>query len=534
MLMNERTNMIQIYLTLNGLDLQIETSSRDILYKIKDHFSYMVPGAMWTPQYKAGAWDGKICLFNTTHRRLPYGFLFELIDLLKRNNCEVKAEDAVKKLFGDKSFNPDDVNYDLLFYPRYYQKDAIEKALKYKSGLIISPTASGKSVCISYVISHLIRNEKIQRALIIVPTTSLVVQFYEQMIEYKIPEELVGKFYADSKDWDKPILISTWQSLTVESEKTRKSEISSIRKSLRKKSIKKDEKAKLTERLNTITSDEYIENVNRLDAQRESLLKSIDAVIVDEVQTAKSKMVSSLLRKTTNAEYRLGFTGTLPEATIDTQQIKSYLGPVIVEYGVDELTQAGFVNPCNVNIINIEYDKAPKGKLNEIKDQLFESDFRNDVLCSLVESPQNYLFLVSRIEKEGKPLERLLKERFPDYQIKFLNSSISVNEREIWRKKCMNEDKIILIAIYSLFQAGIDMPGLQNVVLASSYKSKVRILQSIGRSLRKNTDKGTSQIFDICDKTRYLTQHSRKRIEFYENERFNITRHKFKEGEMIS
>lgn len=526
--------MTQVHLTLQGLDIQIECSSRDLLMIIKDHFSYYVEGYRFMKEYKCGAWDGKIRLFNTSFRRLPYGLLFELLKLLKKNKCEVTADDNIKNLFGDSTFDPNQIEYNLLFQPRYYQKDAIEQALKYKCGSVVIPTAGGKSVCIAYIINELLNKNKINKALIIVPTTSLVVQFYEQMIAYKIPKEKVGKFYAESKDWDAPILISTWQSLTVDNENLRKTEVKNIRKSLKKKSIKKDEKKKLTDRLKLITSSDYIENVRLINERKDDLLKSIDAVIVDEVQTAKSKMVSSLLRRTINAKYRLGFTGTLPEYILDTQQIKSYLGPVIVNYTVDELTKAGFVNPCDVNIITIKYENTIKGKLNEIKDQLFENDFRNNVIASLVTPPENYLFLVSRIEKEGKPLERLLKDRYPDYEVKFLNSSVTVSEREIWRKRCINEDKIILIAIYSLFQAGIDIPGLQNVVLASSYKSKVRILQSIGRSLRKNTDKGTSQIFDICDKTKYMMQHARKRIEMYENEGFNIKHQNFVEGQLLT
>ena len=523
-----------IYLTLEGLNIKIDTTDRTSLVLIKNHFTYKVPECKFMPLYKSGVWDGKICLFDTVHRKLPYGLLFDLIKVLKIGRQEISASDEMKLLFKDKSFNKDDIKWDLKYQPRYYQKEIIEKALLFKKGLLISPTASGKSICIAYIINELIRKKKTKKSLIVVPTTSLIWQFYDHMIEYGIDENLIGKFYADSKDWDKPVLISTWQSLTVNNENLRKSEMRSIKKELKKKKISEEDKEKFQNRLKILMADDYIKNVKRLNEQRSDLLESIDTIIVDEVQIGKSKMVSELLQKCYNAHYRYGFTGTLQESILDINQIKSYLGPIIKEYSVNELTKNGFVNPCNVNIINIQYKQSIKGKINEVKDILFENEFRNNLLCSLIKPPQNYLFLVSRIEKEGIILEKLFKERFPDYEVKFINSNIPVQEREKWRLKCKNEEKIILVAIYSIFQAGVDIDTLQNVVLVSSFKSKVRILQSIGRSLRKAQTKGTSQIFDIVDRNnKYLPAHARERIRLYENEQFNITYHNYKEGEVI-
>lgn len=496
---------------------------------VKERFSFHVPGYYFMPHYKAGKWDGTVKIFDYKNRLLPYGLLFDLIKFLKKKKYEVSASDELKNLFGLKEDYT--IDYDLKFQPREYQDDIIKKSIRYKKGLFVSPTASGKSIMISYVIHNLMKNNFVKRSIIVVPTTSLILQFYGDLIDYGMDENLLGKFYADEKDWDKPILISTWQSLTYDNEKIRKSEIKNLVKELKKKKLKEEDRVKFKKRLDFIRSNEYIQNVKDLMTVRKDLLESMDCVIVDEVQTAKSTEVSGLMQKIHNADWRFGCTGTLPKSALDQCNIKSFLGPVIVKYGVKELTELGYLNKCEIHRISIDYRRPFKGTLNEIKDQLFENKYRQYVLNTLVKTNEehNMLFLVNRIEKEGNVLEEQLKERFPDYQIKFIKGSVKAKDREVWRKKCNNEEKVILIANYSLFQAGINIPTLSRIVLASSFKGEVRILQSIGRSLRTSDNKKTSIIYDICDNVKYMTKHGNERLKIYEEEEFEIKNINFKE-----
>lgn len=513
-----------IYLTLyNKLWIRIETTELKALEQIKENFSYFVDGYFFMKKYRSGVWDGKIHVFDYKNRLLPYGLLFDLIKLLKKNRYEVKVSSEVKSLFG----NGNDINMscNLKFDPRYYQNEIIKECIRYKKGLFISPTASGKSFCITCIIDILQKNSLIDRSLIIVPTTNLIEQFYSDMLDYGIDENLLGRFYADAKDWDKPVLISTWQSLSYNNEKIRKNEVLKLRKEIKKKTISEEERETYKDRLNVINSVDYKKRVQELMEYRINLLQEIDCVIVDECQGAKSTEVLELMKKTSNAEYRFGCTGTIPDSKLDIANIKSFIGPIIRRYSVRELTDAGFLNNCSIEIYNLCYEDKITGKINEVKEQLFNNQFRKNVIYDVVEKNEgeNILILVGLVEKEGKVLERDLKERFPDKQVKFIHGKIKTKEREEWRQKCIKENNVILIAIYQLFQQGINIPNLSCIILGSSYKAKIRTLQSIGRALRKPDGKKKSKIIDLVDHSnKFLPKHAQERMKFYEKEEFEI------------
>ncbi len=522
-----------IYLSLyNKLYIKIDTDDDKILDIIKREFSYYVENYYFMPRYKSGVWDGKIHLFDFKKRLLPFGLLFDLIKLLKNRKCEIKASDEVKSLFGNKqNIEP---TYDLKFEPRYYQDELIKECLRHKKGLFISPTASGKSYTISCLINELVKNNLIKKSLIIVPTTSLVFQFYDDMIEYGINEDRIGKFYADEKDWNKPILISTWQSLAHNNEKLRKTEVKNLKKELKKKSITEEEKEKAQNRYNTITSQEYMRRIKEFMDYKYDLMESIDCVIVDECQGLKSNELLNLMRNVKNAEWRFGCTGTIPTSKIDINNIKSFIGPILKRYTVRELTDAGYLNECVIDIHNLYYENKITGNLNEIKDEIFSKSFRKSVVYNILNSigDENALVLVGRIEKEGIILEDYLKKRFPDKQIKFIHGKIKPKEREKWRQKCINEDNIILIAVYQLFQQGINIPNLSYVIFGSSYKAKIRTLQSIGRSLRISKGKKKSHIIDIVDHSnKYLPKHAKERMSYYVDEEFEINKSDIYESE---
>jgi superfamily II DNA or RNA helicase len=166
---------------------------------------------------------------------------------------------------------------------------------------------------------------------------------------------------------------------------------------------------------------------------RQNLLESIDCVVIDEVQIAKSIEVKGLMEKINNAEWKFGCTGTLPQSRLDTCQIKSFIGPVIKKYNVKELTEGGFLNKCEINRYLISYRNALKGTLSEVKDQLFENKYRQYIFNNIVKDNEgkNILFLVDRIEKEGKVLEKHLVENFPNHQIKYIHGKIKATDREI-------------------------------------------------------------------------------------------------------
>lgn len=520
-----------VYLTLyNKLWIKIESDSRECMEFIKDRFTFHVPGYIFMPLYKAGKWDGTTKLFDYKNRLLPYGLLFDLVKWLKKGGYDIKADDELKNMFG--SVDLPDIKYNLKYKPRYYQDDIIKSCINFRKGIFTSPTASGKSIIISYIINFLHESNISSKSLIVVPTTSLILQFHSDLLDYGMDVNMLGKFYADEKDWDKPILISTWQSLTYDNEKLRKSEIANLVNELKRKSLKRGDRDKFKTRLDFLRSKEYIQNVKDLMNVRQNLLSSVDCAIVDEVQTAKSTEVGGLMRKLDNADYRLGCTGTIPNSKLDQCNIKSFIGPIIKRYTVKELTDAGYLNKCEIHRIIIKYKKPLKGNLSEIKQQLFESKFRQNVFNNIIKEDKgnNVLFLVNNIEKEGKVLENNLKEAFPDKQIKYIHGKVKAKEREEWRLKCEQHTDILIIATYSLFQAGINIPSLNRIFLASSFKGEVRILQSIGRALRTKEDKSTSIIYDICDNVKYLIKQANTRKHIYETEEFEVKDITVKEG----
>lgn len=224
----------------------------------------------------------------------------------------------------------------------------------------------------------------------------------------------------------------------------------------------------------------------------------------------------------------------MPQSKIDMANIKSYIGPVLRRYTVKELTDNKYLNPCTIHICNLYYNKKFLGKLDEVKDQVFENEFRKQFISDTISNVgnENFLILVGRVEKEGMALEHYLTEQFPEKQIKFIHGKIKTKDREYWRQKCIHEDNVILIAVYQLFQQGINIPNLSYVMFGSSYKAKIRTLQSIGRSLRKSEGKKESVIIDIVDNNnKYLPKQAKERMKYYETEEFDIVENDYIESE---
>ena len=483
--------MINLKLYKNNL-IQIDTKDIGFLYEVKSYFTEFVDGYTWMPLYKAGQWDGTVSVFNVNNRTFPFGLLFDFIKFWKQDYdfMPLTIDDDIKKLFkGDTNLTQ---TFDLKYKPRPYQQECIEAAIKNRSSIFVSGTGSGKSLVLSYIWKILNDNDIIQNVILVVPTINLVTQFKNDMIDYGIDSSIIGQVYGDVKEWNKKIVISTWQTLH--------------------------------------------NNLNQLEM--------FDAIFVDEVHQLKADSLGEILQQCSHMLYRVGCSGTLPENRLDMLNIKSYLGPVVKHITVPYLVKHGYLSECDVKIYNISYKNSIKHKTdiegnqvklnyNEVKDIVFEKPFRLNVIGNIIKSigDDNILLLVGKIEKEGKLLEDYLHncDEFKDHQIKFMYSKIKADEREMWRHKCINEDKIILIAVYQLFQLGINIPNLNHIILASSNKSKIRTLQSIGRSLRKNGgDRAT--IYDIVDGSNtFLPKHAKERLRFYKQEQFNIDTIELKE-----
>lgn len=467
------------------LHVRIDTEDWDYLKSVKEYFSHYVEGYKFMDAYKVGRWDGKVSIFNGVNRTIPYGNTLDLLKFHKKewSSTPYTLSSEVKSLF--VGINPD-YTKNLKFIPHEYQDDCISSCLKTGKGIIRSATASGKSLMISYVIKSLWEKQLINKSIIIVPSIGLVTQFYEDMSDYGIDMSLVGRVGDTWKEWDNPVVISTWQSLQ-----------------------------NVPERMN-----------------------DMDCVIVDEVHGAKATVLGTLLQQSPNSKWRFGFTGTMPYQELECLQVKSYLGPVLKEYSASKLAKMGYVAEAFIKMIHIDYKVNPPSKstYNEVKDWVFNDPYRQGIIKDIIlNSDGNMLILVGKVKDEGDLLKNLLieDENFSDYEIEFLSGRDSGTEREKWRKYMDEKDKkIILIATFAIFQQGINIKSLRHLILASPFKSKIRVLQSIGRTLRLHADKDNgATVWDICDNVKHLNKHSDIRLRHYNIEQFDVTEYNVMEGQ---
>jgi superfamily II DNA or RNA helicase len=244
--------------------------------------------------------------------------------------------------------------------------------------------------------------------------------------------------------------------------------------------------------------------------------------------------MKNLLSNSTNARYRLGFTGTMHSHDLDNWNTKSYLGPVIREYSSGFLAEQGYVSKCVVNVLNVEYKTEFEGDYHTIRDEVFRNDYRLKMIKHLAkELDHNVLLLVDKVEKEGDFLKDYLKDI--GKEVVFLSGRDDIDVREKWRFECMKRDNICLIATYGIFQAGINIPNLKYIIFASPFKAKIRVLQSIGRALRKyaNKEEG-AQIYDIADQVKFFNKYGIIRIRHYDAEEFEVKESVIFEGDDIS
>jgi superfamily II DNA or RNA helicase len=464
------------------LYIQVLTSDRHELSTIKEYFTAYVDGFRFMPAYQDGRWDGRVSLFNGINRTIPYGLLTDLLACVKKNNFDLKVDPDVIGLF--KLIKEPKITENLSILPRDYQEDCILTLLKYGKGIIRSTTGSGKSLIIAYIINELKRLGKIKKSLIIVPTTSLVLQFYNDLIEYGFDEKNLGRVYEKYKEFEPPIVISTWQSLM----------------------------------------------------RRHTVLPMFDSFFCDEVHINKANgnEVKKILSCCTNAFIRTGFTGTLPENKLEILNVKSFIGPVLKEYLAADLAEKGYISTCNVHAINIKYDLKYSGEYNDIKDAVFQNTFRLDLIKHIIKIINgNVLVLVGKVEKEGKLLKEYLSIHSDiGREIVFIYGKTKVEEREFWRKELEVRKNIVLIATYPIIQMGVNIPSLKYIIFAAPFKSKIRILQSVGRSLRLHAEKiNGSHVFDLIDNCKHLYQHGDKRVRYYYTEGFKVNEYNIKEND---
>ena len=468
----------------NEVYLNVEAEPH-VYYELADQFTFEVPGAKFSPAYKNKYWDGKIRLFNTQTKQIYVGLLDKVIQFCADHNYTYAFQPS--KFYGlpfevNEQISPEGVKDYMQaickIKPRSYQVEGVYDALRHNRKLLISPTASGKSLMIYSIVRYFV--ERKQNTLIIVPTTSLVEQMYKDFADYGWDVgSFCHKIYAGKeRETDSQVIITTWQS---------------IYKLPRK----------------------YFERFS--------------VVVGDEAHQFKSKSLISIMTKLDHAKYRFGFTGTLDGTQTHKWVLEGLFGPSYKIIGTKDLMTKGHVAKLDINILLL---KHPPQKFETFEDEIqfiIGNDKRNNFIRNLaLDLKGNTLILFSRVEGHGRVLFDLINNNILEQrQTFFVHGGVDAEDRENVREITERENNAIIVASYGTFSTGINIKNLHNVIFASPSKSRIRNLQSIGRVLRKGNNKTKATLYDIADdatyksRRNYTLNHLIERIKIYNYEKFN-------------
>jgi len=456
-----------------------------ILYELQPYFTFEVESAKFMSQYRSRHWDGKIRLLSTHTGEIYAGLLDKIIDKISLHNYQYEFKE--NKFYG-KPFEIDQgISYEGVkdymksicsHSPREYQVEGVYDALRHNRKLLISPTASGKSLMIYSLVRYYV--DKGQKILLVVPTTSLVEQMYKDFEDYGWDaESYCHKIYSGrEKTNEHPVTITTWQS------------------------------------------------VYKLER---SFFEEYNCIIGDEAHLFKSKSLIEIMTKLHHAKYRFGFTGTLDGTQTHKWVLEGLFGPSYKVTKTDELMRQGHLSELEIQCIVL---KHPPQKFENYEDEiqyLISHDQRNKFITNLaLDLKGNTLVLFSRVEAHGAILyEKINNNKGENRKVFFIHGGVVTEERELVREIAERENNAIIVASYGTFSTGINIRNLHNVVFSSPSKSRIRNLQSIGRVLRKGKDKVKATLYDIADdcsynsRKNYTLNHLIERIKIYNEENFN-------------
>ena len=472
-----------------------------IATELTDFFSFFVPGYKYMPAFRNKVWDGKIRLYNSQSQELPVGLFPYLQEFCGPRNYKVEVEHS--NYYGlpgstvdvDPAELSDFINGLVLstkgtrINPREYQIEAICEGLHKKRAILLSPTGSGKSLII-YVLMRYLLEKTDKKALIIVPTTSLVQQMYSDFEDYAyydkdfVVENECHRIYSGKeKNVGQRIIISTWQS------------------------------------------------VYKLPGK---WFEQFGMVFGDECHGFKSKSLTSIMNKCREAEYRFGTTGTLDGTQTHRLVLEGLFGKVYNVTTTKKLQEEKTLAPLEINVLLLKYPEEVrrsfgKKEYHDEIDYIVTNEARNKFINNLaLDQKGNTLILFQFVEKHGKPLYNLIKDNAHERRkVFYVSGDVETADREAIRKIVEKQKNAIIVASLGTFSTGINIRNLHNIIFASPSKSQIKVLQSIGRGLRKSDDGSTTSLYDIADdlhwkgRKNYTLMHSAERIRIYSRESFN-------------
>jgi len=467
------------------VNVKIEGLPVDVRRKIANKLKFSVPYARYLPQYKLGRWDGKVGFFGLGGNGYV-NHLDKIIEYLNESGVEIEAIEDKREKF-DLTFSKIDKNYfGNKTWPkghqcegqnielRDYQVDVINNFIKEPQSLQEVATGAGKTI-ITAALSSIC--EKFGRTLVIVPNKGLVTQTEEDYINVGLD---VGVYFGDRKELNRTHTICTWQSLNV-----------------------LDKKGKAGESVFTLSD----------------FLDGVRTVIIDEVHQAKAEVLKKLLTQhLKNAPVRWGLTGTVPKEQFEFQSILASIGPVVNQISAKELQDKGVLSKCHVNIVQLVDVPVYKNYQEELK-YLVTDEKRIDYLGKLVnkiKASGNTLVLIDRLTA-GKKLLDIIDDSV------FIQGETKLADRKEQYDEIGSSDNKVIIATYGVASVGINIPRIFNLVLIEPGKSFVRVIQSIGRGIRKAKDKDFVQIWDLTSSCKFAKRHLTHRKKFYKEANYPFT-----------
>lgn len=468
---------------------------KSIAKELSEFFTFYVPGHKFMPAYRNRMWDGQIKLYNMYKQQLYSGLLDYTIKFAEERNYSVEnntkscgevitleqVTDFVNTLNITVSGKP--------IIPHKHQLESIHHSITNGRCLLLSPTGSGKSLIIYGLVRwYMNKLPKDKKILILVPTISLVSQMYSDFVDYAKHDNFdvhrnCHKIYGgQDKETPKQVIISTWQS------------------------------------------------IYQLPL---SYFKQFSAVFGDECHLYKSKSLTDIMVKLKTCPYRIGTTGTLDGTLTHKLVIEGLFGLAHKVTTTKELMDKDILSNLSIDCILLKYPDVIRQQLKKITyqeeiDWIVQNKQRNQFITNLALSLKgNTLILFQFVEKHGKILKEMLdKAQVDNRKIFFVYGGTEVEEREQVRAIIEDEENAIIVASYGVFSTGVSIRRLHNIIFSSPSKSRIRVLQSIGRQLRKSEFKENAKLYDLADDLSWKSyknhtlRHYEDRLKIYDSELF--------------
>jgi superfamily II DNA or RNA helicase len=476
---------------IDSVYIEIECD-KGIAKELSSFFTFNVPNSQYNPAFRKKRWDGKIRLFSILTNKIYAGLLSYVLAFASDRGYKVEYQSSLSKDTTPVE-SPTVYSGGKVITPHDYQTEAIRHALENRRTLLISPTGSGKSLIIYMIMLELLRRTK-KKILIVVPTTGLVTQLNSDFQDYAnskaISKHIHLVYGGQEKNTDCRVIISTWQSLYT---------------------------------------------------QGEDYFQQFDAIIGDESHLFKAKSLVKIMTKLKNCEYRIGTTGTLDGTQVHRLVLEGLFGPVKQVTSTKELIDKDVLAQLNIECLILRYpdddiQKIKRAKYVDEIEWLVLNDTRNNFITNLATSiPGNVLVLFNFVDKHGIPLYQNISKNGKK-QSYLICGKTEIEQREQIRKIVDKSDNSVLVASYGTCSTGINIKNIHAIIFASPSKSVVRVLQSIGRGLRKSDTKEKVTVFDLGDDLswgkyrNHALRHLDERTTIYTNEEFTFKKTKIKLG----